>query len=129
MRGGGDGSGGSGGVVTLRGLTVRSSGPNDDWVYHGIIVHSGGSAVMEVCDVSCSATKGFGILVRGSSTRVAVINTKVHHSGLSGVIVQDGGIASVMGCYIEANGNSGVAVTLKGSRCEAVRYSWLQDDC
>ncbi len=88
MEGSGDENGGSDGVITLRGLTMTRFGANDYDFYHDVHVHCGGLAVIV-------ATKGVGILVCNRSTRVAVINTTVHHYPWGGVEIGDGGTVNM----------------------------------
>ena len=102
-----------GGSATLTGLTIRivGTGPADKgW---GAIAVTGGTPVIEDCDLTSSA--GPAVYILGAGANPTIRNCTMRDSRGSGVLVYDQGQGIIELCLISGNGLAGVAIRTGGN--------------
>ena len=101
------------GSATLTGLTIRvvGTGPADTGV--GAIFVSGGTPVIEDCDLTSSA--GSAVFIAGPTANPTFRNCTMHGSRDSGVFVYSKGRGIIEKCVLSKNGHHGVAIMTGGN--------------
>ena len=98
------------GSATLTGLTIRVVGTGTST---GAIAVTGGTPVIEDCDLTSSA--GSAVYILGAGANPVIRNSTMRDSRDSGVYVYEQGQGIIELCLISGNANSGVSIKTGGN--------------
>jgi len=101
------------GSAKLTGVTIRYTGPTDPQGGIGAISVTGGTPIIEDCDLTSSV--GFAVCISGAGANPVIRNCTMRDSLRYGVWVSEQGQGTIERCVISGNGLSGVAIKAFGN--------------